>query len=73
MKRDNRDEDYDGEERGVEGAVEKVAPLVPAPASYTRTVDDIAREKALPDFERAMQAVRSVGRSVYADAEGAAA
>src|SRR5262249_39310306 len=33
------------QERVLEGAVEKVAPLVPALASYSRSVDDIAREK----------------------------
>ncbi|MGF6178273.1 Ti-type conjugative transfer relaxase TraA [Ensifer sp. 4252] len=54
------------------GQVEKVEPLVPALTKYSRSVEDVAREKAKPDFERAMEAVRSVGRNVYADPDGVA-
>ncbi|MBZ7927127.1 Ti-type conjugative transfer relaxase TraA (plasmid) [Ensifer adhaerens] len=50
-----------------------VQPLVPAITSYARSVDEIAREKAKPDFDRAMETVRSLGRNVFADPEGAAA
>ena len=59
--------------QGAELSAEKVAPLVPAMTTHSRSVEDVAREKARPDFERAMEAVRSVGRNVYADPEGVAA
>lgn len=59
--------------RGAEGTAEKVEPLVPALTNHSRSVEDVARDKARPDFERAMEAVRSVGRNVYADADGVAA
>ncbi|MBP1862185.1 Ti-type conjugative transfer relaxase TraA [Rhizobium herbae] len=58
---------------GVEMPGEKVEPLVPALTKHSRSVEEIAREKARPDFERAMEAVRSVGRNVYADLDGVAA
>lgn len=58
--------------QGVARAVEKVEPLVPALRKYSRSIEDVAREKARPDFERAMEAVRSVGRYVYVDPERAA-
>ncbi|WP_455273806.1 Ti-type conjugative transfer relaxase TraA [Rhizobium herbae] len=65
-----------GEQRSgqdVELPAEKVEPLVPALTKHSRSVDDVAREKARPDFERAMEAVRSVGRNVYPDPDGVAA
>ncbi|MDX0524818.1 Ti-type conjugative transfer relaxase TraA [Sinorhizobium medicae] len=58
--------------QGVARAVATVEPLVPALANYSRSVEDVAREKARPDFDRAMEAVRSVGRNVYADPDGVA-
>ncbi|MBD9490455.1 Ti-type conjugative transfer relaxase TraA [Ensifer sp. ENS11] len=58
--------------QGVVRAVEEVDPLVPALTKYSRSVEDVAREKARPDFERAMEAVRSIGRNVYADPDGVA-
>nr|WP_257792576.1 BID domain-containing protein [Sinorhizobium sp. M14] len=39
---------------------------------YSRSVEDVARENARPEFDRAMEAVRSVGRNVYADPDGVA-
>ena len=59
--------------QGIEGAVEKVEPLIPAITSYSRSIEDVAREKARPDFERDMEAMRSVGRNVYVDPDGVAA
>lgn len=53
--------------------VEKVEPLVPALTTHSRGIEDVAREKARPDFERAMDAVRSVGGNVYIDPDGVAA
>ncbi|SDN73895.1 Ti-type conjugative transfer relaxase TraA [Ensifer sp. YR511] len=50
-----------------------VEPLVPAITSYARSVDDIAREKARPDFDRAMEPVQLLGRNVFADPGGVAA
>ncbi|MHB0953241.1 MAG: Ti-type conjugative transfer relaxase TraA [Allorhizobium sp.] len=59
--------------QGIEGPAEKVEPLVPAITSYARSIEDVSREKARPDFERDMEAVRSVGRNVYVDPDGVAA
>lgn len=42
-------------------------------ATYARGIEDIAREKAKPEFDRAMEAVRSVGQQIYVDPDGAAA
>ena len=61
------------DEERIDKPVEKVEPLVPALTSYSRSIEDIAREKARPDFERAMDAVRSVGGNVYVDPDGVAA
>jgi Ti-type conjugative transfer relaxase TraA len=58
---------------GVEMPGEKVEPLVLALTKHSRSVEDVAREKALPDLERAMEVVRSIGRNVYADPDGVAA
>lgn len=59
--------------RSVEMPVEKVEPLVPALTKHSRSIEDVAREKARPDFERAMEAVRSVGRNVYSNSDGVSA
>jgi Ti-type conjugative transfer relaxase TraA len=59
--------------QGIEATAEKVEPLIPAIIRYSRSVEDVARDKARPDFERAMEAVRSIGRDVYVDPEGVAA
>lgn len=55
-----------------EGEGEKVEPLIPAITTYARSIEDVARAKAKPDFDHAMEAVRSVGRHVYVDPESAA-
>lgn len=60
-----------GPEAG-EGEREKIEPLIPAITTYARSIEDVAREKARPDFDHAMEAVRSVGRHVYVDPERAA-
>jgi Ti-type conjugative transfer relaxase TraA len=52
---------------------EKVTPLVPALLSHSRSIEDVAREKAMPHLKRAMEAVQSVGRHVYANHESVAA
>ena len=59
--------------QGIETGPEKIEPLIPAITSYSRSIEDVAREKARPDFERDMEAVRSVGRNVYVDPDGVAA
>lgn len=48
-------------------------PLIPAVRFYDRSVEDIAREKALPNLVRALEDVRSVGREVYIDPDRAVA
>lgn len=52
--------------------VEKIPPLVPAVTSHDLSVNDVAREKALPQFEQAMEGVRSTARFVYVEPEGVA-
>ncbi|PPJ46400.1 Ti-type conjugative transfer relaxase TraA [Rhizobium sp. KAs_5_22] len=56
--------------QGIGGGPEKIEPLIPAITHYSRSVEDVAREKARPDFERAIEAVRALGRDVYVDPEG---
>jgi len=64
------DRGADGERQGIAPATtEKPAPLVPAIRDYTRTVDEIAREKVLPAFDRQWETVRSVARLVFASPE----
>lgn len=58
---------------GLEKQAEKVEPLLPAVTHYARTVEEVAREKVRPVFEREMETVRSVAYRVYADPEGVAA
>ncbi len=58
--------------RAGEEQLERVAPLVPAITGYSRSVEDIARERAKPSLQDAMDVVRSVGRHVYSDPVGAA-
>lgn len=62
----------EGQAQGHEAAVEIVQPLVPAITRYSRSIEEVAREKARPDLVWALEAVRSVGRHVYADADGVA-
>ncbi|KSV84378.1 Ti-type conjugative transfer relaxase TraA [Sinorhizobium sp. GL28] len=55
------------------GEREAVEPLIPAITWYARSVDDIARERAKPNFDREMESVRSLGRQVYTDPDRATA
>jgi Ti-type conjugative transfer relaxase TraA len=57
----------DGNDQRLVAGAEKTVPLVPAVTTYVRSVEEIAREKARSDLERAMDAVLSVGRNVYVD------
>lgn len=59
--------------QGIERGPEKVEPLIPAITHHSRSVEDVAREKARSDFERAMEVVRSIGRDVYVDPDGVTA
>lgn len=45
----------------------KPEPLVPAITRHDRSIEDVAREKAMPAFEQRFEAVESVGRSVFRD------
>ncbi|WP_425640373.1 Ti-type conjugative transfer relaxase TraA [Agrobacterium radiobacter] len=47
------------------------APLVPAITRYDKSIEEIAREKARPELEESMEAVRNVALRVYHDAFGA--
>ncbi|MBW0368385.1 Ti-type conjugative transfer relaxase TraA [Ensifer adhaerens] len=55
------------------GERQNVEPLVPAITSWARSVDEIAREKAKPNFDREMESVRSLARQVYVDPDSVAA
>ncbi|MDI7862378.1 Ti-type conjugative transfer relaxase TraA [Rhizobiaceae bacterium n13] len=46
---------------------EEIAPLVPALTQHSRSVDDIAHEKARPDLEQAMEVVRQQAQHVFVD------
>lgn len=59
--------------QGVDAHAEKVEPLIPAITRYSRSVEEVARERARPDFEWAMEAVRALGRDVYVDPDGVTA
>ncbi|WP_416409209.1 Ti-type conjugative transfer relaxase TraA [Agrobacterium rosae] len=52
---------------------ERPAPLIPAVTQYAKTIEGIAREKALPHLTRDMEAVWSVGRDTYLDPDHAVA
>ena len=58
---------------GIDGGPEKIEPLIPAITHYSRSVEEVAHEKARPDFEWAMEAVRTLGRDVYVDPDGVTA
>jgi Ti-type conjugative transfer relaxase TraA len=58
---------------GLGSPAKKVPPLIPARTRYDRTVEEVARSKALPHLERAMDPIRSVGVYVYADPGAVAA
>jgi Ti-type conjugative transfer relaxase TraA len=57
-----------GEAHGKVGdqPAEQVPPLIPARTRYDRSVEEIAREKAMPDFERDFETVRSMAGRVFA-------
>ncbi|MDW9477047.1 Ti-type conjugative transfer relaxase TraA [Sinorhizobium meliloti] len=47
---------------------EKPEPLVPAITRHDRSIEDVAREKAIPTFNQYWEAVESVSRHVFRDA-----
>ncbi|MDX1207099.1 Ti-type conjugative transfer relaxase TraA [Sinorhizobium medicae] len=47
---------------------EKPEPLVPAITRHDRSIEDVAREKAIPTFNQYWEAVESVARHVFRDA-----
>jgi len=55
----------------VPSLAEAPAPLVPAIRDHAHTVDDVARERAAPAFDRAWVDVRAMAAHVYADPEAA--
>ncbi|MBD8688650.1 MULTISPECIES: Ti-type conjugative transfer relaxase TraA [unclassified Rhizobium] len=46
---------------------EKPAPLVPAITRHDRSIEDVAREKAMPAIDHGFEAVESVARHVFRD------
>ncbi|QCL82893.1 Ti-type conjugative transfer relaxase TraA (plasmid) [Agrobacterium tumefaciens] len=48
-------------------ATEKPAPLVPAITRHDRSIEDVAREKAMPAIDHGFEAVESVARHVFRD------
>jgi Ti-type conjugative transfer relaxase TraA len=53
----------------ADSSVKKVPPLIPARTRYDRGVEEIAREKAMLDFERDFEAARLISHRVYAQPE----
>jgi ATP-dependent exoDNAse (exonuclease V) beta subunit len=51
-------------------ASDRVEPLVPAVTGYSRSIAEVAREKARPDLTQAMETVRAVAGNVYVDPDG---
>lgn len=47
------------------GQKEKVQPLVPAISQYASSLEQVARAKALPCFERDMETLRTIGCKVF--------
>lgn len=61
-----------GLDAGKGRGAEKPAPLVPAITRHDRSVDDVARDKAMPVFEQLFEAVASVAQRVFRDPAGVA-
>ncbi|EJC77937.1 Ti-type conjugative transfer relaxase TraA [Rhizobium leguminosarum bv. trifolii WSM2012] len=47
--------------------IDKPAPLVPAITRYDRSIEEVARENAMPVFEQRFEAIASVARHVFRD------
>ncbi|WFU07508.1 Ti-type conjugative transfer relaxase TraA (plasmid) [Rhizobium sp. CB3171] len=56
-----------GERNALQSETAKPAPLVPAITRYDRSIEDVAREKAMPVFEQRFEAVESMARHVFRD------
>ncbi|NTG38708.1 Ti-type conjugative transfer relaxase TraA [Agrobacterium rhizogenes] len=56
-----------GDDRPRQRLAEKPEPLVPAITRHDRSIEDVAREKAMPVFEQRFEAVESVARHVFRD------
>ncbi|AYC99603.1 Ti-type conjugative transfer relaxase TraA [Neorhizobium sp. NCHU2750] len=54
-------------------SVAKVEPLVPAVTHYARTVEEVARAKAVPYLEQEVENLRQMAGNVYAHPSGVAA
>nr|WP_200985561.1 Ti-type conjugative transfer relaxase TraA [Rhizobium rhizogenes]QCL10649.1 conjugative transfer relaxase TraA [Rhizobium rhizogenes] len=63
---DNPGRDF-GDDRQRQRLTEKPEPLVPAITRHDRSIEDVAREKAMPVFEQRFEAVESVARHVFRD------
>jgi hypothetical protein len=50
---------------GNEHSVEKPPPLLPAVQRYDRSIEDVARDKAMPTFDRQWQDVEMVARMAF--------
>ncbi|NTJ51379.1 Ti-type conjugative transfer relaxase TraA [Agrobacterium rhizogenes] len=67
-----REDPAQGLMRGIGGdrhqhQAEKPEPLVPAITRHDRSIEDVAREKAMPVFQQQFEAVESVARHVFRD------
>ncbi|MDZ7875648.1 MAG: Ti-type conjugative transfer relaxase TraA [Rhizobium sp.] len=56
-----------GDDRQRQRLDEKPEPLVPAITRHDRSIEDVAREKAMSVFEQRFEAVESVARHVFRD------
>jgi hypothetical protein len=55
---------------GSEPSMEQPTPLLPAVQRYDRSVEDVARDKAVPIFDRQWQDVEAVARSAFHNSTG---
>jgi len=59
--------DRDGERSALQPEADKPAPLVPAITRHDRSIEDVAREKAMSVIEQRFDTVESVARHVFRD------
>ncbi|MBB5578040.1 MULTISPECIES: BID domain-containing protein [Rhizobium] len=49
--------------------IDRSAPLLPAITRYDRSIEDVAREKAMSTFDRAWEAIEAVAKQTFIDAD----
>lgn len=59
--------DRDGERSGLQPEPDKPAPLVPAITRHDRSIEDMAREKAMSVIEQSFDTIESISQHVFRD------